>query len=415
MAGEATGTEGGLRVDRRVPLRIRLRGWPGRLWTRPGFRIALLTVVVLRLALGAFAALSLTVAPHLGPIGTWAPVASSPNPLWGVTLGPWQRFDALWYQHIATVGYGTGGLNVYGGAFWPLYPALIWLTGLPLGSDAAGAMLISTVACIGAVWLLYDLCVEQIGRPAALRTVVFVVIAPAAFYLLAPYTESLFLLESVAVFALAQRRHFFVAGLVCAVAIATRDQGVILLPTLALFIVLAWRPAPAPSRLTLTGQLVLAMVPGAVALAVITVAYHAAGFGLGPFSAESLWGVRLAAPWTVLQESVLAIKSGHHVEEIFNLVAALLLVASLPAIWKRLPSPYFLYALLSAAAIWFHIGHYSPLMSAMRFSTVVFPAFMVVGVTVRGRHLTRALVVASAATMLLCFFWYVHSSPFTPI
>jgi hypothetical protein len=117
----------------------------------------------------------------------------------------------------------------------------------------------------------------------------------------------------------------------------------------------------------------------------------------------------------VLQDSILAIKSGHHVQEIFNLAAGLLLLASLPAIWRRLPAPYFLYALLSAAAIWCHEGHYSPLMSAMRFSTVVFPAFMVMGFAVRGKALTRRLSVALAATLVLCFFWYVHSSPLTPI
>jgi hypothetical protein len=402
-------------VDACVPWWVRARSWPGRLWARPGFRIALITVVVLRLALGAFAVLALAVAPHLGPIGTWASVATSSNPLWSVTLGPWQRFDALWYQHIAAVGYSSSGLNIYGGAFSPLYPALVWLAGRPLGSDAAAAMIVSTLACAGAVWLLYDLCVAQIGRAAAERTVVLVVLAPAAFYLVAPYTESLFLLESVAVFALAGKQRFVLAGIVSAIAIATREQGLILLPALVLFIVLAWRSAPAPPRLTLTKQLSTAMAPGVLVLAVITIAYHAAGFGLGPFSAESLWGVRLAAPWTVLQESVLAIKSGNHMEEIFNLVAAVLLLVSLPAIWRRLPSPYFVYALLSAATIWCHVGHYSPLMSAMRFSTVVFPAFMVMALAARGRKLTRALVVASAAMMLLCFFWYVHSSPLTPI
>jgi hypothetical protein len=37
------------------------------------------------------------------------------------------------------------------------------------------------------------------------------------------------------------------------------------------------------------------------------------------------------------------------------------------------------------------------------------------GFAVRGKALTRRLSVALAATLVLCFFWYVHSSPLTPI
>ena len=41
----------------------------------------------------------------------------------------WQRWDALWYQHLAEAGYQAGDGST---AFYPLYPFLIKVFSLPL-------------------------------------------------------------------------------------------------------------------------------------------------------------------------------------------------------------------------------------------------------------------------------------------
>ena len=86
--------------------------------------------------------------------------------------------------------------------------------------------------------LLYELAHELVGEAAALRTVVYVAVFPAALFLGAVYSESLYLLLSIAAFLAAARGRFAWAGVAAGLAILTRPTGVMLLPALAL---LAWR------------------------------------------------------------------------------------------------------------------------------------------------------------------------------
>jgi len=83
------------------------------------------------------------------------------------TLGVWERFDTLWYLHIAREGYDRPATAV----FYPLYPALIraisWLAHPPL----LAALVVSTAASFFFFWGLQVLVEFDLPRSTAIKAV----------------------------------------------------------------------------------------------------------------------------------------------------------------------------------------------------------------------------------------------------
>src|SRR5207245_4563456 len=123
----------------------------------------------------------------------------------------WQRWDTLWYQHIAEHGYSAtdGSLE-----FFPLFPLLSKLVSPAVAGQTVLAMLIvSTIAFAGAMFLLHRLAAVDAGARTAPWTVLAVALFPTGFFLLAPYTESLFLAFSAGTFVALRADRPWLAGL----------------------------------------------------------------------------------------------------------------------------------------------------------------------------------------------------------
>jgi Gpi18-like mannosyltransferase len=157
-----------------------------------------------------------------------------------------ERQDATWYLQIAATGYKpTDG----SAAFFPLYPMTIRAVSTALGGHPLGAsLLISNGALLAAIILLYFLTASELSESEAKRTILYLMVFPAAFFYFAPYSESLFLLCIVASFWGARRKKWAVAGLAGMLAALTRSVGVFLVPALAvvlaaIFLGEAIRPA----------------------------------------------------------------------------------------------------------------------------------------------------------------------------
>jgi len=154
----------------------------------------------------------------------------------GILLGPWQRFDALHYMRIADQAYETEEDSV----FPPLFPVSIaWAGRLfrPFMSEPQGnllaAILISNAAFFGTLVLLYRVCVEELIKGSPLRVIVFLSIFPTSFFLLAAYSESLFILLTLGSILSARRGSFWIAGALGMLAALTRLTGIILILPLA--------------------------------------------------------------------------------------------------------------------------------------------------------------------------------------
>lgn len=152
-------------------------------------------------------------------------------------LFAWANFDGEHYLSIAQIGYK--GLEQ---AFFPVYPLLIRFFATPFGLNITSltvtGILISHVAFITSLLLLFKLLVLDYPAKIALLTLGLILVFPTSFYLVSLYNEALFLSLSLASFLLARSEKWFWASLLGAISSATRIFGLILLPAL---LIEAWQ------------------------------------------------------------------------------------------------------------------------------------------------------------------------------
>ena len=153
------------------------------------------------------------------------------------SLGPfeiWDRWDATRFLTTAELGYeGPGSfLNSY--AFFPFFPlairVLTWI-GIPA---LAGGFLISALGSWVGLAFLWKLAEEEVAEGAGRRAILYAATFPTAVFLIAPYSESLFLAGAIPAFYFARRRRWEFVGPFAAIAMGTRFAGVFLL--LGLFV-----------------------------------------------------------------------------------------------------------------------------------------------------------------------------------
>ncbi len=144
------------------------------------------------------------------------------------------RWDTGFYLSIAEEGYRYENVAFPSVAFFPLYPMLLKAMRAVTGDPLWAGIILSNLALLAGVILLYRLVEIEGDVGAADRTVWYVLIYPASFFGSAIYTESLFLLLAVATLYLARRDRWWAAGLVSILAALTRLVGLIVMPMLVL-------------------------------------------------------------------------------------------------------------------------------------------------------------------------------------
>ncbi len=134
------------------------------------------------------------------------------------------RWDAYWYLTIAQEGYDRRGvMDISNVVFFPLYPLLVRIAGpLTNGNLVLAGWMVSSIFLMLSVWVLTRLTQEFHPEIDPLLPPLFLLVYPAAFFLNAVYSESLFLFLSLSMVFLALRRNFFLASICAALASATR-------------------------------------------------------------------------------------------------------------------------------------------------------------------------------------------------
>ncbi|MET4201820.1 mannosyltransferase family protein [Bradyrhizobium sp. LA6.12] len=156
----------------------------------------------------------------------------SAGPIWYHQLLQW---DSEWYFKIVTEGYRYNGdptiqQNI---VFYPLYPMLArGLTTISGLTPADALLLVSNVAGLFAIVVLFKLVREESGVQLALATIALFSFFPASVLLSAGYTESLALLLIVSFFLVLKRKHYLSAALLAGLALTDRSTGIVLLPVL---------------------------------------------------------------------------------------------------------------------------------------------------------------------------------------
>ncbi|MEA2213920.1 MAG: hypothetical protein QOF83_3868 [Solirubrobacteraceae bacterium] len=335
-----------------------------------------------------------------------------------VLSGAADRFDSSYYLDIAAHGYGTVASGKI--AFFPLYPLLIRAFTPLIGSAAFAGVMISMASFLGALVVLHRLTELELGRPAADATVLLVSFAPLSFFFNAVYTESLFLLLSVAAtLAARQERWPWACGL-AALASLTRPTGFLLV---ILLIVIHLRAGRRFDRRSVG----LLAVP-ATLLAYIGVLVLAGYSWLEPFRAQAEWSRATVGPilglgaavWQGLRGGVqIAQGAGFYhpglggpftpgAENLILLVKLIVACVALQWCRRRLAPQYFAYALGVLVVCVSSPVAGEPLLSVDRFVLTTFPLWMAAGGWVASRRLQTPVVVLS--TILLIFYTAQASS-----
>jgi hypothetical protein len=218
-------------------------------------------------------------------------------------------------------------------------------------------------------------------------------IFPTAFFFLAPYTESLFLLLSILAFREARHDRWGRVAVFGALAALTRSVGILLIPALMLEAIWAGRT----SRVRALG----ARLAGAAAIALGPLSWFAwwgiaHGNWLAPLDAQRDWGRELQPPWVSL---------GHAVEFawtfrsywLLDLAIVSLAIGGLALALPVLRPSEALYGVFSLLLPLLDPFGDRPLLSVPRFAVVVFPALWGLSGAGLGRRLPEPLVAAVLA------------------
>ena len=368
--------------------------------------------------------------------------------LGNLLAAPVARWDSDWYLVIAKSGYqpNLGGASARRDAFFPLYPlglrAISWLGAPPV----LAGVLLSVCALALALYGIHRLTTLELADGAgsvvgrapsedvARLAVMAIAFAPMAFFLSAVYSESLFLAFSVGVFWSARHGRWAWAGLLAALAGATRSTGLVLIvPVLVIYLYgpradrppdrgaeRRWRAIP---RYRIGREVLWLALAPAGALAFALYMGLDGGSALAPLHAEQAWDRHLTVPFAGVWDGLRAAFDGarqllsfqhRHVYFPFaegspsvnaghNLLDFAFLAAAVPAtvgVLRRLPLAYGAYVIAAVALPLSEPVTSEPLMSLPRYLVVLFPLAIWLGAWLAERpRLQRPALVLSGLAM----------------
>ena len=145
----------------------------------------------------------------------------------------WLKWDAISFLLIAQHGYTTLLTHPHSTAFFPLLPLMLrGFLALDVPGSIAG-LVIAAACSLVAFAYLFRLAEEELGARGGRRAVLYLALFPCAVFLIAGYTEPVFLAGAIPAFYYARKGRWHLVGPPAALAVATRFAGVFLLLGLA--------------------------------------------------------------------------------------------------------------------------------------------------------------------------------------
>jgi Gpi18-like mannosyltransferase len=284
----------------------------------------------------------------------------------------WQRFDTNWYISIAERGYGAIPGDIH---FPPLFPCLIRLFGLVFRDSFVAGMVVSGLAGLTCLKLLYDLFLSWGGhQEAATRGLMYFLVFPASFFLFGAYTEGLFIVAAILALESLRRSQWIYAGVCISCATLIRLQGLVLfLPLLDCL----WKHKSTANRYRALFGLCAAAL-GIVVYLVLRAAM-AGGDNVIPLAEGELYA-HLAFPWEnfVFALRTLVAGSMTHIDGL-NFIVAVLFLGLIVGGWKEIPVEYSLYSVATYILLTIRVVDTQPFNSMLRYVLTLFPSFWVLG------------------------------------
>ena len=359
-----------------VPQQPLYREFPERLaaWSRlPAIRAAAAASIGTRPVMFAVGYLAVFM---IGFANGRAPLRHFSNELLNLPV----RWDAGWYLSIVTDGYhyAPGDPTVQQNiVFFPAFPMLMRAGGRLLGGDMVGYVVAGTILSLsfffGALAYLYAFARDRFGDDVARTSIWLLAAYPFAIFFGALYTESLFLLATAGAFYHFTRQQWGRAAAWGLLAGLTRLNGSLLVLPLGLLAISAATPQ------TRGKALAAAAAPGAGLVLYALFIWTLTGDPVAFFSSQLAWGrsyqglgALVATQYSILANAGLSGYVGTPGYDVLNAIGALFAVATIWPVTRRLGAAYGLFMAINILPALANGG----LLSAGRFSSVLFPAFI---------------------------------------
>lgn len=338
-------------------------------------------------------------------------------------------WDGWWYVGIARRGYRFFSMDRQSPvAFFPGYPLLLRYVGRVVGDPVLAGIGLTVASGLGATVTFHRWCARKVGIRTAGPAVALLLLFPFAFYLMGPvYSDALFLFMAVGAFLALEADRPALAGVLAAVATATRPVGVAVI--LGLWILALerkgflrppgrnlgeWRIRE--GRISLRERIArserITWADGGLLLAPIGLigfcAFLWIKFGR-PLAFLDTAGARgwdqppgfhtwfkihwvkamWNGPWT----------SGHFGHLVINALAAVIVIALVPAVFRRLGPGYGVYVLVAVVLTAISTKDF---VGMGRYSLAAFPCFAVAAdLLLRRPALLRATLAISAVGLVM--------------
>jgi hypothetical protein len=355
---------------------------------RTGLKEAAWVFVLSRFTILLVSSICVVLLPQLGYSSTinCSPTIN-PNPC----LLVWYHWDDMAYVGVAHTGYAFTPMVAY----FPLWPLLIHFGGLLLGgyfplSFYLAGLLLANICFYFALVLLYCLLCKDFEPALARKALFYLAFYPYALFFFLGYTESFFLLLSVAIFLLLRRGKtldWWFAGGIGFLAALTRSTGILLsIPFLIMYVRQFWLPVKRDQYSWLQKVNALAPIllfPAGIVAYTIYLGYTKGNPLLVQYEEAAHWHRHFDWIWITYAYSVkllftLPLFSGDAINNLLDVVFTTFPIVAIVWGWKRLPLHYSLFAL---AVIVFSLSvpleTVNPLTSQPRYMLAAFPFIVI--------------------------------------
>jgi Gpi18-like mannosyltransferase len=333
----------------------------------------------------------------------------------------WLRWDTGLYITISQHGY----VHLYHTAFFPLYPFFERVITFFIHSALIAGLLISDIAGLVLLIVLYQLVHEDFDQERAARTILYLSIFPTAFYLASGYNESLFICLALLCFYNLRHGNWWLAALFGFLAGLTRSAGLLLVLPFCYEYLRQHQFMLKKFRLDFLGIL---LIPLAVVLFGLYCYYKFHDFLAFSHVQATVWNRHLHPPWYGFIRSIRAIRissgplSFQALRNLTDLVPDLLILLMIAFMFVgpwRLRRDLWVYGVYALSLYLFFMlfpmdgtGLF-PLQSTGRFMLEVFPAFIVLATLGKYRlvHLNYLFLSGATLFFLLTQFLTNHWVP----
>jgi hypothetical protein len=404
----------------------------GRIWRAPAVRTALLVFVVMRISTALVASWIVSAWPPPDVfteryVNQIRPQVFLAQGALRAPLEAWYRWDTDWYVYIAYHGYTPDMPEII---FPPMYPLMIRAATILTGGDyLVAALLVSNLCTLIVLILLYTLAEQEFNNRVAAYTLILFGSFPTAFFLLAGYTEAVFLMFVLGAWLLVRQARqtnrpvlYWFAGILAFMASLARTQGWVLGLAFAYIAYIQFIEQPFFPRIwqTLRYYLqhplqILPPLP-AVLGAPLGTAVYLFGMGLGDIEAAFVrepWLTEIGAPWNTILQTINVILNGAAKPHDIGSLLVFFFVLGLGLVVMRYMSPaYWLYMFPTLFFILLRQHQVYQFHGIMRYSISMFPIFIVAVWMFQRRRWGRtaliAWVVIGGILQLLMTIWFVE-------